>query len=81
MTGRRCFKPSETAWLSQMRRRRRRSRSPTCSSCTGVSCSSQRTNPLRSSSLDVSQMTREQRDALKRHILAQHPHLVDELTS
>ena len=31
--------------------------------------------------LDVSQMTREQRDALKRRILAQHPHLVDELTS
>jgi len=31
--------------------------------------------------LDVSQMTREQRDALKRRILAQYPHLVEELTS
>jgi hypothetical protein len=31
--------------------------------------------------LDVSAMTREQRDALKRRILAQHPHLVEELTS
>jgi hypothetical protein len=30
--------------------------------------------------LDVSAMTREQRDVLKRRILAQHPHLVDELT-
>jgi hypothetical protein len=30
--------------------------------------------------LDVSAMTREQRDALKRKILAQHPHLVEELT-
>jgi hypothetical protein len=30
--------------------------------------------------LDVSQMTREQRDALKRRILVQH-HLVEELTS
>jgi hypothetical protein len=30
--------------------------------------------------LDVSSMTREQRDALKRRILAQHPHLVQELT-
>ncbi len=30
--------------------------------------------------LDVSPMTREQRDALKRQILAQHPHLVEELT-
>jgi len=29
--------------------------------------------------LDVSAMTREQRDALKRRILAQHPHLVSEL--
>jgi hypothetical protein len=29
--------------------------------------------------LDVSQMTREQRDALKRRILAQHPHFVSEL--
>jgi hypothetical protein len=31
--------------------------------------------------LEVSAMTREQRDALKRRILGQHPHLVDELTS
>ncbi len=31
--------------------------------------------------LDVSAMTREQRDAPKRRLLAQHPHLVDELTS
>jgi hypothetical protein len=31
--------------------------------------------------LDVSSMTREQRDALKRRILAQHPELVDELTA
>ena len=31
--------------------------------------------------LDVSAMTREQRDALKRRILAQHPHLVEELSS
>lgn len=31
--------------------------------------------------LDVSSMTREQRDTLKRRILAQHPHLVEELTS
>jgi hypothetical protein len=30
--------------------------------------------------LDVSSMTREQRDALKRRILAQHPHLLQELT-
>ncbi len=30
--------------------------------------------------LDVSQMTREQRDALKRRLLAQHPELVEELT-
>jgi hypothetical protein len=30
--------------------------------------------------LDVSAMTREQRDALKRRILAQHPHLVRELS-
>ncbi len=29
--------------------------------------------------LDVSQMSREQRNALKRRILAQHPELVDEL--
>jgi hypothetical protein len=29
----------------------------------------------------VSQMTREQRDALKRRILAEHPELVEELTS
>jgi hypothetical protein len=29
--------------------------------------------------LDVSAMTRERRDALKRRILAQHPHLVSEL--
>ena len=29
--------------------------------------------------LDVSSMTREQRDALKRRILAQHPHLVSQL--
>jgi hypothetical protein len=29
--------------------------------------------------LDVSAMTREQRDALKRRILSQHPHLVSEL--
>jgi hypothetical protein len=31
--------------------------------------------------LDVSAMTREQRDALKRRILAQHPELVDPLTA
>ncbi len=31
--------------------------------------------------LNVSQMTREQRDGLKRRILSQHPELVDELTS
>jgi hypothetical protein len=31
--------------------------------------------------LDIASMTREQRDALKRRILAQHPHLVEELTS
>jgi hypothetical protein len=31
--------------------------------------------------LDVSAMRLEQRDALKRRILAQHPHLVEELTS
>jgi hypothetical protein len=30
--------------------------------------------------LDVSAMTREQRNALKRRILAEHPHLVQELT-
>ncbi len=30
--------------------------------------------------LDVSQMTREQRD-LKRRILAKHPHLAEQLTS
>jgi hypothetical protein len=30
--------------------------------------------------LDVSAMTREQRNALKRRLLEQHPHLVDELT-
>jgi hypothetical protein len=30
--------------------------------------------------LDVSAMSREERDALKRRILAQHPHLVRELT-
>jgi hypothetical protein len=30
--------------------------------------------------LDVASMTREERDALKRRILAQHPHLVDEPT-
>jgi len=29
--------------------------------------------------LDVSRMSREQRDALKRRLLAQHPELVDEL--
>ena len=29
--------------------------------------------------LDVASMTREERDQLKRRILAQHPHLVDEL--
>ena len=29
--------------------------------------------------LDVRAMTREQRDALKRRLLAQHPELVDEL--
>jgi hypothetical protein len=29
--------------------------------------------------LDVSQMSRDERDALKRRILAQHPHLVSEL--
>jgi hypothetical protein len=31
--------------------------------------------------LDVSAMTREQRDALKRRILSQHPELVDQLTA
>jgi hypothetical protein len=31
--------------------------------------------------LDIASMTREQRDALKRRILAQHPQLVEELTS
>ena len=31
--------------------------------------------------LDVASMTREQRDALMRRILARHPHLVEELTS
>jgi hypothetical protein len=31
--------------------------------------------------LDIASMTREQRDALKRRILAQHPHLVEELIS
>ncbi len=31
--------------------------------------------------LDVSAMTREQRDALERKILAQHPELVEKLTS
>jgi hypothetical protein len=30
--------------------------------------------------LDVSAMTREERNALKRRILARHPHLVQELT-
>ncbi len=30
--------------------------------------------------LDVSAMTREQRDALKRRLLAEHPELVEELT-
>ena len=30
--------------------------------------------------LDVSAMTRDERDALKRRILSQHPHLVQELT-
>jgi hypothetical protein len=29
--------------------------------------------------LDISAMTREERDALKRRILTQHPHLVQEL--
>ena len=29
--------------------------------------------------LDVASMTREQRDELKRKLLAQYPHLVDEL--
>jgi hypothetical protein len=29
--------------------------------------------------LDVASMTREERDALKRRILSQHPHLVKEL--
>jgi hypothetical protein len=29
--------------------------------------------------LDVASMTREERDALKRRILSQHPHLVSEL--
>ena len=32
-------------------------------------------------SLDIASMTREERDALKRRILAQHPNLVEELTS
>jgi hypothetical protein len=31
--------------------------------------------------LDVSRMSREERDQLKRRILAQHPHLVEELNS
>ena len=31
--------------------------------------------------LDVSAMTRGQRDALKRKLLAEHPQLVEELTS
>jgi hypothetical protein len=31
--------------------------------------------------LDVSQMTREQRDQLKRRLLAQHPELVDHLSA
>jgi hypothetical protein len=31
--------------------------------------------------LNVSAMSREERDALKRRILSQHPHLVQELTS
>jgi hypothetical protein len=31
--------------------------------------------------LDVASMTREQRDALKRRILAQHPELVEQLTA
>jgi hypothetical protein len=30
--------------------------------------------------LDVSQTTREERNALKRRLLEQHPHLVDKLT-
>jgi hypothetical protein len=30
--------------------------------------------------LDVASMTREERDALKRRILAQHPHVVRELS-
>ena len=30
--------------------------------------------------LDVASMTREQRDALKRELLRQHPHLAQELT-
>jgi hypothetical protein len=29
--------------------------------------------------LDIASMTREQRDKLKRTLIAQHPHLVDEL--
>jgi hypothetical protein len=29
--------------------------------------------------LDIASMSREQRDALKRTLIAQHPHLVDEL--
>jgi hypothetical protein len=40
----------------------------------------QQTDEQPADPLDVSAMTREQRDALKRRILAQHPHLVDELT-
>lgn len=35
--------------------------------------------PTGSDPLDIASMTREQRDALKRKLLAKHPHLVDEL--
>jgi hypothetical protein len=46
----------------------------------GANCNNPWTSS-RADPLDVSAMTREQRDALKRRILAQHPHLVEELTS
>lgn len=35
--------------------------------------------PAGSDPLDIASMTREQRDKLKRKLIAQHPHLVDEL--
>jgi hypothetical protein len=39
----------------------------------------QPTDEQTSDPLDVASMTREERDALKRRILSQHPHLVSEL--